>query len=167
MAGEALDHLAARFLHERYTMALATDGPEGLWVASVYFAGGLDGCYFFSSPRTRHGRNLAANPRVAAAINEDEHDWKAIRGIQLEGECQPATAPLDRLRGYRAYLGKFPFVRALLRGQGVDAQTAARLLRTQLYLLRPTRVFYLDNRAGFGQRQEVGVPSTSGVTRNP
>jgi uncharacterized protein YhbP (UPF0306 family) len=77
--GELLD-LVGRFLNDRYAMALATQGPDGPWVASVYFAGGLDGLYFLSSPQSCHGRNLGRDPRVSAATNEDEHDWRALRG---------------------------------------------------------------------------------------
>jgi uncharacterized protein len=151
-----LRRLARGFLAERYTLALATDGPEGLWVASLYFAGDLAELYFLSSPSSRHGRNLAANPRVAAAINEDEHDWRAIRGIQLEGACRPAHTPREYLRAWRAYLTKFPFVRQLLRRDRLGAaDLAGKLVRTQMYCLRTDRLFYLDNRRGFGRRAEL------------
>jgi uncharacterized protein YhbP (UPF0306 family) len=125
-------------------------------VASVYFAGSLGELYFLSSTASRHGRNLTANPRVAAAINEDEHEWRAIRGIQLEGECRLAQSPPEHLRAWRAYIGKFPFVRDLLR-QAKDANTAmaAKLLHTRMYVLRPTHLFYLDNWRGFGERREI------------
>jgi uncharacterized protein YhbP (UPF0306 family) len=153
---DELRRLARGLLAERYVLALATNGPEGLWVASVYFAGDLAELYFLSSPNSRHGRNLAANRIVAAAINEDEHDWRAIRGIQLEGECQPVRAPADYLRAWRAYLTKFPFVRELFRrDRRGEGSMAGKLLRTQMYRLQVQRLFYLDNRRGFGQRVEV------------
>jgi uncharacterized protein YhbP (UPF0306 family) len=86
--------------------------------------------YFLSSPNSRHDRHPAANPRVAA-INEDEHGWRAIRGIQLAGECRLVRTPGERLRARRAYLTKFPFVRDLLRRRGeLEAGMAAKLLRT-------------------------------------
>ena len=46
-------------------------------------------------------------------------------------------------------------VRGLLRGRGVSAGTAVKLAGTRLYCLRPERLFYLDNRLGLGNRQEV------------
>lgn len=148
------------FLGARFTMALATDGPEGLWVASVFFAADLAGrgvrLYFLSSPSSRHGRNLAANPAVAAAINEDEHDWRAIRGIQLEGTCEPVDVPLERLHAWRVYLAKFPVVRDLFRAPGLVGEGGvAKLRRTRMYRLLPRRIYYLDNRLGFGSRQDV------------
>jgi uncharacterized protein YhbP (UPF0306 family) len=152
----ALRQLARELLGERASLALATSGPEGLWVAAVYFAGDLDELYFLSSPTSRHGRNLVAEPRVAAAINQDEHDWREIRGIQLEGECRLVSTPGEHLRAWRAYLRKFPFVRELLRRrEELGTGMAAKLLRTRMYRLRTARLFYLDNRRGFGNRAEV------------
>lgn len=148
------EELARRFLVERAAMALATDGPDGPWAASVYFAGDLDALYFVSSPHTRHGRNISSNSRVAAAINEDEHDWQAIRGIQLHGLCALADRPSVWLRGWRAYMRKFPVARELFRGRA-GAEALAKLRGTRLYVLRPEHVFYLDNRLGFGERVEV------------
>ena len=164
---DELQPTALAYLSERYVMALATDGPEGLWVASVYFAGGLTGnevrLYFLSSPGSRHSRNLAENPRVAAAINEDQHDWQAIRGLQLEGECHAVTSFGEYLRGWRAYCTKFPFVRDLFRrtkAAKLEEGMAGKLLRTQMYCLRVSQMYYLDNRRGFGQRRQVfGPPS--------
>jgi uncharacterized protein len=154
MAPIDLRQHVGQYLEDRYTMALATHGTEGLWVAAVYYAGGLDGLYFLSSPGSRHGRNLHASPRVAATINEDEHDWRAIRGVQLEGMCQLADSPAVWLRGWRAYLAKFPVARDLFRGRA-GAGVVSKVRNTRLYLVRPERVFYLDNRLGFGDRREI------------
>ena len=135
-------------------MALATEGPDGPWVASVYFAGGLDALYFLSSPASRHGTNLRRSPRIAAAINEDEHNWRAIRGVQLEGTCQLGDSPGVWLRGWRAYLAKFPVARDLFRG-GAGGGVARKVRGVRLYVVRPRRVYYLDNRLGFAERHEV------------
>jgi uncharacterized protein YhbP (UPF0306 family) len=143
-----------RFLAERASMALATQGPDGLWVASVYFAGGLGALYFLSSPDSRHGRNLSANSRIAAAINEDEHDWRLIRGVQLDGMCALADSAAVWLRGWRAYLARFPdragpVSRAAGRWHRQQGPAHASIRSASLAL------YYLDNRLGFGKRQEV------------
>ncbi len=124
---------------------------------AAYFAGDLDALFFLSSPRSRHGQNLQANPRVAVAINEDEHEWRDIRGVQLEGTCALASSPGVWLRGWRTYLAKFPVARDLFRGRA-GSGVAKTVANTRLYVVRPERVFYLDNRLGFGQRQEVPLP---------
>jgi uncharacterized protein YhbP (UPF0306 family) len=161
MAEAMVDHEAdelreyvRRFLQERFTMALATEGPDGPWIAAVYFAGGLDALCFLSSPDSRHGRNLSSSPRIAAAINEDEHDWRSIRGVQLEGTCVLADSGAVWLRGWRACLAKFPVARDLFRGRAGD-RVASQVLHARLYVVRPHRLFYLDNRLGFSDRREI------------
>ncbi len=155
LAGSELEAQARRYLAERFVMALGTQGPDGPWVASVYVAGDLDALYFLSSPNSRHARNLAHTPLVAAAINEDEHDWRQIRGLQLEGTCALADSPSAWLRGWRTYLARFPVARELFRGRAAGLEAARKARSTRLYVLRPSRVYYLDNRLGFGERQEV------------
>ncbi len=172
VADEEVWRLAAEFLTERYVMAVGTAGPEGPWVASVYFAGTIEEAplrlYFLSAGHSRHGQNVAANPRVAASINEDEHDWRAIRGIQLEGTCEVVRTAREGLRAWRTYLGKFAMVRQMLRQARTNpGGMGEKLLRTQMYCLRVERLFYLDNRQGFGDRREVriGVGSPSAERR--
>jgi uncharacterized protein len=152
--------LARACLAEHYVLALGTCGPEGPWVASVYFATDLRGdrlhLYFLSSPSSRHGQNLQSNPAAAGAINADEHDWHLIRGVQLEGFCQRVDGMREALRGWRVYLTRFPMVRGLFRGVPTDApRLAGKLGRTRMYWFRVERAFYLDNRRGFGERTDV------------
>ena len=69
-------------------MTLATHGPEGLWAAAVFYVSDGFELTFLSAGHTRHARNMAASPAVAATIQEDYSDWAAIKGIQLEGTTQ-------------------------------------------------------------------------------
>ena len=69
-------------------MTLATSGPEGLWAAAVFYASEDFRLFFLSAATTRHARNLAAHPDVAATIHEDHADWRAIKGVQLEGTAR-------------------------------------------------------------------------------
>jgi uncharacterized protein len=153
-ADAAAAHLAREWLAERYTMALGTRGDDGPWVAAVYFAEDIrDGrirLYFLSSSSSRHCRNIALDGRVSAAINEDEHQWQEIRGVQLSGTCAEVTGR-EQWRAWRAYLRKFHFVRALLR-QRTDPAMAAKMARTTMYGVAVEEAYYLDNRRGFGNR---------------
>lgn len=150
-----LKRYVSELLVERATMALATREAEGVWVASVYFAGDSRRLFFLSSPATRHGRNLAADPRVAVAINADEHDWQAIRGVQLDGRCEAVVDGLELLAAWRSYVAKFRFVPALLRRAREYPGSLGGLLRARMYAVRPEHLYYLDNRLGFGERREV------------
>ncbi|MCP4360184.1 MAG: pyridoxamine 5'-phosphate oxidase, partial [Chloroflexi bacterium] len=68
------------YLRDHNVMTLATNGPEGLWAAAVFYVNVDFRLYFLSSPTTRHSLNIAARPAVAATIQEDYGDWLAIKG---------------------------------------------------------------------------------------
>ena len=85
-------------LRERRSLTLATFGPEGPWAAGVYFAADGLSLYFLSDPASRHCRDLAANPRVAATVHEDVASWQDIRGVQLSG-CADAVSPAAEAAG--------------------------------------------------------------------
>ncbi|HEY7678466.1 MAG TPA: pyridoxamine 5'-phosphate oxidase family protein [Candidatus Methylomirabilis sp.] len=153
---EALRVEVLAYLRERYSLTLATDGPGGPWAAGLYFASDGLTLYFLSDPASRHCQDIAANPRVAAAIHEDYRDWREIRGIQLEGTADPVTAPADRVRAWELYLAKFPFVRQFRVGDALEIM--GRAIRSQFYRIVPSRVLYLDNRKGFSHRDELVLP---------
>lgn len=142
-------------LGEHSSLTLATSGPAGPWAAGLYFASDGLILYFLSDPASRHCREIAANPRVAAAIHEDYEDWREIRGVQLEGRAELVLDAADLARAWEVYLTKFPFVRQFRVGDGLEIM--GRTVRTRFYRLVPARVLYLDNRRGFGYREELAI----------
>ena len=110
---------AVRRLLERFSTAtLATAGPAGPWAAAVFFASDAElRLYFVSDPNTRHGRDLAADPRVSATVHGDCAAWSEIRGLQIEGTVEILEGAARTL-GLECYLGQ------ISRGQG--APRAAR-----------------------------------------
>lgn len=145
----------AACLAERRSLTLATAGPGGPWAAGLYFASDGLTLYFLSDPESRHCRDIAVDPRVAAAIHEDVEDWREIRGIQLEGRAEPVVGAGDLARGWAVYLAKFPFVQQFRVGDGLAI--LGRAVSARLYRVVPSRLLYLDNRRGFGHRQELAV----------
>jgi uncharacterized protein len=151
---DALRAAALDYLARRHVMTLATIGPEGPWAAAVFYANDGFDLYFLSAATTRHGRNLAADPRVAVTIQEDHRDWPEIRGVQLEGTVVPVPGPdLDRVRAL--YGAKFPVV-----GNAAAAPPAilAALARVRWYRVAPRALYYVDNAVAFGHREEVPLP---------
>jgi uncharacterized protein YhbP (UPF0306 family) len=145
---------ALHYLGGHHVMTLGTWGEDGPWAAAVFYASRGTDLYFLSSPTSRHGRNMAAYPRVAATIQEDYRDWRDIRGIQLEGE-------VTRLQGDEAkaarllYAEKFPVAAPLAQAPAPIVQALAQIA---WYRLRPERLFYIDNGKGFGHRDEIWCP---------
>src|SRR3990172_10465710 len=80
---ELLDYLATHNV-----MTIASSNGNVPWAAAVFYANADFVLYFLSNPKSRHGMNIAENSQVSAAIHEDYHDWRKIRGIQLEGRAE-------------------------------------------------------------------------------
>ena len=113
------------------------------------------GFIFFSAPDSRHCQNLAANPRVAVTIQEDYHDWRQIKGIQLEGQVVAVDSVAEKAKAMAVYAGKYPEVIRLFTNPASGIFYKA-FLKVKFYCVIPERVYYIDNEQGFGQRQELG-----------
>lgn len=136
------------YLEAHHVMTLATAGP---WAAAVFYVNDGFTLYFLSSPQTRHGQELAANPRVAITIHEDYADWRSIKGIQFDGVAVPVSAEeCTRVRGL--YGAKFPLI-------GVASKTPAAiaraLTRIEWYKVTARSVYFVDNSVAFGHRDRI------------
>jgi hypothetical protein len=146
---------ALQYLAEHHVMTLATQGADGPWAAAVFYVNDGYTLLFLSSPNSRHARNLASEPRVAATVQEDYAEWAAIRGVQLEGRVRElASAEASRARAL--YGAKFAIV-----GGQAPAPIAAALAKVRWYELVPERLYFVDNAIAFGHRDEVTLPPRS------
>jgi uncharacterized protein YhbP (UPF0306 family) len=139
------------YLRGHNVMTLATSGPDGLWAAAVFYVNDNLDLYFLSSSKSRHGVNIAANPRIAATIQEDYKAWPEIKGIQLEG----AVFKLDRLEQAAAitrYGMKFPMVANLTQA---PPEIARAFSKVSWYKVVPELFYFIDNSRGFGHRDQV------------
>jgi uncharacterized protein len=148
---EALRRQVLEYLAAHNVVTLSTSGPAGPWAAAVFYVNEGLRLYFLSSPRSRHAQDLAADPRVAAAVHEDYRDWPGIKGIQLEGRATPVPdADVERVRAI--YAAKFPVVAG---DPKAPPEIAAALAGVRWYALTPEALFFIDNSAGFGQRRRL------------
>jgi uncharacterized protein YhbP (UPF0306 family) len=132
------------------TLSLATADPEGRpHAAPVYFVADDDlRLYYFSDDASRHARDTAAAESAAAAIYPECYGWQEIRGLQLEGAVQAVPAGAQWEKVWELYRAKFPFVGELR--QVVERNT--------LYVFTPYWLRLVDNRRGFGFKQEWVLP---------
>ena len=144
---EALD-----YLESHHVMTLATSGVEGPWAAAVFYVNDGFRLYFLSSLRSRHGGDLDAAGRCAAAIQEDYPDWPDIKGIQIEGQVRRLSG-MDRAAAIALYAKKFPVVRP----DRAPELIRAALERIAWFELIPERCFFIDNSRGFGHRDEIPI----------
>jgi uncharacterized protein YhbP (UPF0306 family) len=142
-----------RYLADHHVLTLATQGPSGLWAAAVFYVSQGDALYFLSAGHTRHARNIAANPQVAGTIQEDYADWQAIQGIQLAGEVSLLTGAA-REEAITRYKQKYPFIARPAAGEMATKLQKA-LAVVNWYRLQVTKLYFIDNRQGFGHRDEI------------
>lgn len=126
------------------TLATADQGGEP-HAAAVYFAADGDlNFYFFSGSHSQHGQDLSFRPTCAVAIYPECHDWQEIRGLQLRGEASPVFPGPVWEHAWSVYQAKFPFV----------SEMRELVARNHFYMFVPAWVRLVDNRRGFGFKQE-------------
>jgi uncharacterized protein YhbP (UPF0306 family) len=120
-------------------MTLATVGGDGVpWVAHAFYAWVPEGPWFvfMNNPATRHGGEMVACPRVAAAIALETRVVGRLQGLQIEGVVRLAGGEeLEIARA--AYLRRFPF---------------AVVMEQALWILEPSMMKFTDNTLGFGKK---------------
>lgn len=146
------------YLESHNTMTLATCAGAMPWAATVFYASDDLRLYFFSSPESRHCQNLAANSQVAVTVQEDYKDWRAIKGIQLEGKVALIDGLAGKAKAMAIYARKYPSVIQLFTDPTSGVYHKA-FLKVKFYRITPERLFYIDNARGFGQRQELAITS--------
>ena len=139
---------ALHYLATHQVMSLATTAADDIWSAAVFYVNQSFDFYFLSAGHTRHARNMQAQPRVAATIQEDYSDWPQIKGIQLEGEATLLQGE-NRDFAVRLYEIKYPFIAA------AGPKIALALTRVNWYRLTARRLYFIDNSRGFGHRDEI------------
>jgi uncharacterized protein len=142
--------LALAYLASHQVMTLATTGPQGLWAAAVFYVNDGFDLIFLSAGHTRHVQNITAVPHIAATIQEDYLDWEQIQGIQLEGEVALLT-DVSRETAVARYQKKYPFLAQ------ADAKMQTALSKVNWYVLKPERLYFIDNRMGLGHRDEIDL----------
>jgi uncharacterized protein YhbP (UPF0306 family) len=143
-----------QYLEAHNTMTLATCAGDVPWAATVFFASDDLILYFFSAPESRHCQNLAVNSRVAVTVQEDYKDWRDIKGVQLEGTVALVDGLIEKAKALTIYGRKYPDVIKLFTDPASGVFYKA-FLKVKFYRVSPEKVFFIDNRRGFGKRQEL------------
>src|SRR3989304_4589864 len=101
-------------------------------------------CFPPRGERTRHSLNLAHASRAAAAVYGESWDWGEIAGVQLEGRVRVVSQE-EGEEGWAVYVAKFPFV----------GQFKGEVVRPTFYRFEPRWARLIDNRLGFGHKEEI------------
>lgn len=133
------------------TMTLATTGTDGdPHAADVYFAADEElNLYFFSDPVSQHGVDIARNVSAAVTIHPECQGWEGIYGLQLRGEVRRVKPDMEWDLAWKRYVAKFPFV----------SELKAVVEQNQLFVFHPHWIRLVDNRRGFGYKEEwIRIP---------
>ena len=130
------------------TMTIATIGMDGEpHAAAVYFAcDDQINFYFFSDAESQHALDITNEPRAAITVNGEHGGWQEIHGLQMRGVITAVQSKIERQRAWDLYQTKFPFV--------INIQEI--IVINQMYVFKPHWVRLVDNRKGFGFKQEWG-----------
>ena len=142
----SLENLLTTNLLSISTMTLGTTGQDGEpHAAPLYFVADEQiRLYFFSDPESQHGQDLANNPYAAVTIYPECFDWEDIRGLQMRGVVYQVERGAQWDEAWIRYADKFPFVASL---KDIIHQN-------NMYVFSPSWVRLVDNRQGFGYKQE-------------
>ena len=144
---------ALGYLRDHHVATLASHGSGFPWASAVFYVSDGFTLFFLSSPTSRHCLNLGENSHVAATIQEDYDDWPKIKGIQLEGlACEISGAEERAAR--KLYGDKFPIVGKLAQAPAFIVKAMAKV---RWYRIVPSRLYFIDNSAGFGHRDEIDL----------
>jgi len=171
VASRKLKEKVLRYLEEHYTMTVATARDETPWAAAVFYANDGFDLYFLSDPESRHSEDIAGNPVVAVTVHEDYHDWRKIKGIQMEGRAELVDTEEQVSKAVAAYVNKYSFTAAYLKLMSSPFPKVAgyldRLLRrlplvpglpttftASFYRVTPTKIRFIDNEMNFSHHEE-------------
>ena len=157
---QVLERKILDFIERHNTISLATCADDNPHAASLFYVNiGFD-LYFVSSPRSRHACELSKNPKVAGTINPDYSNWLEIKGVQLEGEAVCIGGLMKNAKIVSAYIKKFPNVADFfLAPHKLGAAVARKVAGVRFYRIVPSRLYFIDNAAGFGQGEELELLS--------
>lgn len=143
-------------IERTHFMALSTSNNNKPWVCPVYFIYDADlNLYFRSSLSTRHMKNIRANNRVAIAIYPGSSlPGHKVAGIQIDGVAQLVDAK-KRNQVTDLYFAR---VDPTLIGKPAHAQRYfAETADWSWVQVKPTEVYYMDNRYFKYERQPVDL----------
>jgi uncharacterized protein YhbP (UPF0306 family) len=166
-----LKETVLKYLKEHNTMTIATVKGENPWAAAIFYANDGFTLYFLSDPESRHSKDIAENPLVAVTVNEDYHDWRQIKGIQMEGKAEVVTAEDETARAVATYVAKYSFTAAYLKVMSSPFPRIVGYLDNLLsrlpfvpglptipslsfYKITPTKIRFIDNEKSFAHHEE-------------
>jgi uncharacterized protein YhbP (UPF0306 family) len=134
--------------HQVLTLAVAGNAAAPHAAALFYAVDDKLRFYVVTDPGTLHGEAMAGGCPVAGTVQRDQQSWHQLQGIQFHApRAEQLLDDRSRRQGWGIYTTRFPFL------PGNDVLTAA-LAKTALWRIEPDWIRLVDNRLGFGHKEE-------------
>jgi uncharacterized protein len=126
------------FINEHHVLTLATSVENNPWCANCFYIYlEKENCFVFTSDdKTKHVQDVLANANVAGSVVLETNTVGKIQGIQFKGTMEKPEKDLAAI-AKRTYLKRFPY---------------ALLMKTSLWIVKPSHIKMTDNRLGFGKK---------------
>lgn len=133
-------------------MTLATSGKNGPWAAPVYYLYRDKKFYFFSSPNAQHIQE-GLDQQCAAAVFSTHACVEKLEGLQMSGTVMRNKSEIRAAAVAGAYARRFG-----ISFSGSDPLVFfQKTFQACLYVFAPDLIYYMDNRQGFGCREQVDL----------
>lgn len=146
MSQNEIKEQIAQYLGSHPFINLATVTGEGTPLAhTVAFVAEGATVFFTTRKDTRKALNLAANPKVAYTLDQDQYaGFAEITGVQMEGKATVISDSQEIAQADKLYKAKF--------GEGASIPPSDMHI---VIKIAPVRAFYLDYAKGFGHKDLV------------
>lgn len=143
--GNDVEKKISEYLSSHLYLNLATVNPDGTPLAhTVGFANDGVTVYFVTDSKTRKARNIDSKPDVAYTCDEDYIDLHSIQGVQIKGKAELVTDGPDIEKIMVLMLQKYPQMKDMPANPDYV-----------FYRIEPVEGVFIDNRQGFGHREEI------------
>ena len=171
-----IDSDVEKLIKSLKVMTLATPWEGGIWSAPLYYLYKNQRFYFFSSPTSKHivgafsqkqqctcendpkNRNAVI---VAASIFQDDADFHAIKGIQMQGRVDVVPEIRDAMSIAVVYAVKFNLMKMVdfsKKSLSLDLlDILKRQFHAELYQFIPSQMIYMDNSVRIGFKKEISL----------
>ena len=126
------------FINEHHVLTLATLLENNPWCANCFYIYlEEENCFVFTSDdKTKHVQDVLSNANVAGSVVLETNTIGKIQGIQFNGVMTRPEKELTSI-AKKKYLKRFPY---------------ALLMKTSLWIVKPSYIKMTDNRLGFGKK---------------
>ncbi|OGD94937.1 hypothetical protein A3F02_02810 [Candidatus Curtissbacteria bacterium RIFCSPHIGHO2_12_FULL_38_9b] len=152
MQNPDLPSLIQEILRDTREMVLATCADSVPWTATLVFGHDENlNLYWMSQENTRHSRELAKNPKVAATINKPPTGENA-KGLQIEGNAYKLETA-EEIGAAREFFvkrgGDLPLPKTPQEAEPISPDSS-------WYVLKPTKIYvYYDPLFGYERKEFI------------